>query len=199
MESKLLLRTEDGGWLRVEPLLDEDEALRRVSDSDRRYAATLTSPARRRELLSWRALLYEELGPVAISYAPYGAPMLPEGVGFIGVSHSRERVAVRYSPKAPCALDIEGAERNFQRVVQRYLTPEEQRLSDHPAYLCIAWCAKESLYKLAQRRELELLRDLTLAAIHFDSAESGTISARLLERLYTLHFCRIGSDWLVWY
>lgn len=199
MENCFTRHTEDGKWLRIEPLREEADTLMQVSESDRRRAAGFSSPQRRLEFLSWRALLYRELGMQPISYAPCGAPELPEGKGFIGVSHSRRHVALCYSPSAPCAVDIESGERDFSRVRTRYLTPEEQHLSTHPAFECIAWCAKECLYKLARRRELELLRDLQLIRIEFDGDDSGRIEARLLDRICTLHFRHISGDWAVWY
>ncbi len=186
------------GWLIVEPLPDEATSAASVSEADRLKAATFTSPSRRREYLGWRALLYRELGSQTIGYAPSGAPELSHGAGFIGVSHSRAQMALRWSPSHRVAVDIEAQGRNFGPVLSRYLSPEEQRLSPHQAWPCIAWCAKETLYKLADRRELELLRDLRLDAPHFENEESGWLKGLLLGKSYILHFARIGCDWAVW-
>jgi phosphopantetheinyl transferase len=198
MESRFTLHSPEGGWLRIEPLALEHETLPLVSEEDRRRAAELTSPERRRETLAWRALLYRELGMIPITYAPCGAPELPQGEGFIGVSHSRTQVALCYCPQAPCAVDIEREDRHFERIKSRYLTSSEQQLSHHPAYLCIAWCAKECLYKLARRRELDLLRDLQLLKIQFTTPEQGAIECRLLDQYFTLNFRHIDPEWAVW-
>lgn len=188
-----------GGWLCVEPLAAETESLYdRVTAQDRSLAAAIASPTRRRETLAWRALLYRELGPKKITYAPCGAPELAEGEGFIGVSHSRHSVALCYSPTHPCAVDIESADRNFERLIPRYLTPGEQQLCSHPAYACIAWCAKECLYKLARRRELNLTDDLQILEITFTTPDSGSLACRLMKEPHTLHFRRIGREWVVW-
>ena len=42
------------------------------------------------------------------------------------------------------------------------MTPEEQALADDPLLPAAVWCAKETLYKYAGRRELDLLRDLRI-------------------------------------
>lgn len=195
---RIEFKASDSGWLIIEPLPDEASASAAVSEADRRVAATFTSPSRRREYLGWRALLYRELGVQKISYAPSGAPELSDGTGFIGVSHSRKQVALRWSPSHRVAVDIETQERNFERILSRYLSPEEQGLSLDQAWPCIAWCAKETLYKLANRRELELVSDLQLGAPHFESECSGWLEGLLLGKSYTLHFCRMGTDWAVW-
>lgn len=194
-------------WLRIEPLRTESGAAAAVTEADRRAAAAF-APRRRQEFLSWRALLYEALGrPAALAYSPVGAPQLPEGEGHIGVSHSRTQVAVRYAAAAPCAVDIESPERNFDRVLPRYLTEREQRLSAAAAWPCIAWCAKETLYKLAGR-PADLLHDLELEELlPVTDADrerwrplvpQGRIAAQCCGRSCTLLYAQAGPDWAVW-
>ena len=154
-------------------LLEESEAAPLVTDKDRREAAAFLSAHRRREFLSWRAFLYRELGtPVNIAYEASGAPRITSTTTpsplYIGVSHCLTHAAVCWS-ESRCAVDIELTDRNFERVRSRYLTPDEERLCSRPDWLCIAWCAKECLYKLAGEQGLDLLRDLHLhAATFFD-------------------------------
>ncbi len=188
----------EAGWLLIEPLLTEEACAAVIPPDEYARIAAIPSPARRREMLSWRALLYGKMGHIPISYAPCGAPELPAGRGYIGVSHSHTHVALCWSPAAPCAIDIEDEGRNFAKVASRYLTPGEQVLNLHPAWLCIAWSAKECLYKLARRRELDLLRDLQLLEVEFEGDHAGKIIGRLLDRRHTLHFRRVACDWVVW-
>lgn len=185
------------GWLCVEPLWSEERAAGAVTDADRAAAARFASACRRREFLSWRAVLYRELGhPVTIAYDSAGAPLLPEGEGFVGVSHSRDQVAVRWSQSGSCAVDIENPGRNFAGVADRYLNPEERLLGgDCAEWLCIAWCAKECLYKLGRERGADLLRDIRLTA--FDS-DAGRLAGTLRGRLYPLQTALFGPDRAVW-
>lgn len=185
------------GWLCVEPLWPEERAAEAVTAADRSLAAGFAAPSRRREFLSWRAVLYRELGhAVPVAYDAAGAPQLPAGEGFVGVSHSRGQVAVRWSPAGPSAVDIESPERNFIRVADRYLTPHERTLGAVCGdWLCIAWCAKECLYKLAGERELDLLRDIRLTA--FDPA-AGMLAGSIRGRIYPLQTALFGPDRAVW-
>ena len=43
-------------------------------------------------------------------------------------------------------------------------------LSDDSHWLAVAWCAKETLYKYAGRRELDLLLDLRIEEVDFRTA-----------------------------
>lgn len=154
----------------IGPLLEETEAARLVTEEDRQQAAAFASARRRREFLSWRAFLYRELGtPVGIAYEASGAPRLTNRTLLplhIGVSHCRTHAAVCWS-ESRCAMDIELIGRNFEKVRSRYLSPGEESLCTRPDWLCIAWCAKECLYKLAGEQGLDLLRDLHLHAASF--------------------------------
>ncbi len=181
--------------------IGEEETLRPlVTPEDRARVETITSARRRREWLSWRALLYRQVGQLPITYTDYGAPLLPAGQGYIGVSHNARRVALCYSPWGPCAVDLDSSERRFEAVRSRYLNPTEEQLSAHPAWLCIAWCAKECLYKLARRTGLDLRRDLRLEAPEFGAnGTEGILVGHLPDRSYRLRFCCIEKDWLVWY
>ena len=130
------------------------------------------APRRRREYLTWRAMVRRELGrDVAISYAANGAPQVDCGV-FISVSHSTDLVAVCIGD-SPCAVDTEPLRRNFDRVKPRYLSAAEASLSDDVRLAAAVWCAKEALYKLARREGIDFLNDIRIVAIDFTA---GTIT-----------------------
>ncbi len=188
------------GWLRVEVLPSEEKVGEEVTPHDRQEAYLLQNSQRRREYLAWRAMLYRILGPIEIHYAPSGAPQLPEGSGWIGVSHNRTYVALTYSATAPTAVDIESADRNFTAITSRYLTAEELALSTHPDWRCIAWCAKECLYKLGNRRGIDLLRNIRLQQADLDpESGEGNLLGCVNGICYPLQSRKIGPHRLVWH
>ncbi len=129
------------------------------------------------------------------------AGMAVSGIsGFIGcavhvaVSHCEGSIAVAFAD-TPCAVDVESAARDFGRVVSRYMTVEEQTLSDVPWWPAVVWCAKETLYKFAGRCELDLLRDLRIEEVDFHTAALvGRICGGEALRL---HFLRLGDRIIV--
>ena len=129
-------------------------------------AAMEFAPRRRREYLTWRAAVRQELGrDVAISYDAAGAPQVDCGV-FIGVSHSKNLVAVCIG-ELPCAVDTEPLDRNFERVRRRFMTLAESALSDDSRLAAAIWCAKEALYKLGGHEGCDFLRDIRILSVDF--------------------------------
>lgn len=146
----------------IEAPWPEGEAAAWATAEERAAAAAFGSERRRREYLTWHALVRRELGrDVHIAYDAVGAPVLENRPEYLSVSHCDGRVAVCLSLRR-CAVDIEPVTRNFGRVLSRYMTPEEQALADDPLLPAAVWCAKETLYKYAGRRELDLLHDLRI-------------------------------------
>lgn len=181
--------------LLVGPLLPERESLPFVSAADRERARDF-SPGRRRGYFAWRALLGRELGCVPeIVYDATGAPALVGFEGFIGVSHSRRHAAVCLC-EAPCAVDIESLDRPFARVIPRYMTASERRLSDDPMLPAAVWCAKECLYKYAGRKGLSLLEGLSVERVDF---AAGRITGRVgTGEVLELSMRCIEGDLVVW-
>lgn len=104
------------------------------------------SSSRRLEYLSVRALLYEYFGGVvSIWHSPEGKPLL-EGGKHISISHTKGYCTVILSDTYNVAIDIEYRSDRVLRVADRFLRADE-KLPSIDGEL-IAWCAKETLYKL---------------------------------------------------
>ena len=119
-----------------------------------------STEGRRAEWLAWRSVVRELMcaegfttEDFRIVYNECGAPEVRRAdnsqiLYYIGVSHCRARVAVVVSA-SPCGVDIEWADRNFERASSRYLSAAERALEqNHPERVGGAvWCAKEAVYK----------------------------------------------------
>lgn len=156
------------------PLASPDALRGRVTEAD--WAAAAGFPPRRQaEYLTWRAAVYRELGAVRIGYDAAGGPVLIDDPRHIGVSHGGGWVAVVISD-CPCAVDIESEARRFTRAAPHFLTAAEAALIADARAAGVVWCAKETLYKLARRPGLDLLRDLAIERIDF---AEGTVVGRV--------------------
>ncbi len=150
--------------LLIEPPMTIAAANAWATLEERQRAETFGSERRRREFLTWRAIIRRELGhDIRIAYNEVGAPVLPDGEAFIAVAHCADRVAVCLSPNR-CAVDIECADRDFTRAASRFLTPSETVLADDPHWPGFVWCAKETLYKYAGRRNLDFRENLRIVS-----------------------------------
>ena len=143
-----------------------------IAAEDVASAMRFQNEKRRREHLAWRRIVRRELGAkVHIDYNDVGAPIVDTADRWISVAHGGESVAVAIADK-PVGVDIESINRDFDRVVLRYMTDAEIALSEDRRWACFVWCAKEAMYKLYGRRGVELRGELRVDS--FDS-ESMTI------------------------
>jgi len=149
----------------VAPPAEEDEAAAWTTPAERAAAESFGTRQRRREYLAWRAAVRRELGrDTPIGYDAIGAPELPGSGLHLSVAHCPGRIAVCISDRR-CAVDIEPAARDFSRMAHRCLTSGEEALSADPTWPGTAWCVKETLYKYAGRKGLDLRRDLRIERI----------------------------------
>ena len=158
-----------GKALFIEPPMDEAGVAGWVTSDELAEAGRFVREGRRREYLTWRAVVRRELGAdVRIAYDAAGAPVVDRDGVYVGVSHCRSDV--------PCAVDIEPEARDFSRAAPRYMSPSELALSGDPLLPAAVWCAKETLYKYARRPGLDLLHDLRVEAVDF---AAGTVVGRI--------------------
>ena len=139
----------------------------------------LKAEQRQKEWLATRLLLKEMLGHEAIiHHHPNGAPFLSETEKKqISISHTKDFVAIMLTDVTHIAgIDIEYRSERVRKVRSRFLNAEEERFID-PAHetehLLICWCAKETLYKIINRQEVDFCRHLHIQP--FSYAEQGTL------------------------
>lgn len=167
----------------VGPIGSIEELEAQATQREKSAASHITSPKRRAERLAWRALLRKYADKeVDICYNHLGAPDLMEPVeigksqyNHISVSHCRDKVAVALSSSA-CGIDIEMLERDFNHLIERYMTAKEQQLDNHNHLAATVWAAKEALYKIARREGVDFKRDVEIESIDF---ATGKIMGRI--------------------
>ncbi|MDR1202537.1 MAG: 4'-phosphopantetheinyl transferase superfamily protein [Tannerellaceae bacterium] len=132
---------------------------------------------RKTEWLAVRVLLKELLGEeTVIAYYNNGAPYLPEKDVCISISHTKGYVAVQLVDKPPVGIDIEYRANRILNVRSRFLSPEENSHID-PAneadHLLIYWCAKETLFKMMGRNEVDFAKQMHI--IPFPYKKTGSL------------------------
>ena len=152
-----------------------DQLLRRItlSEEEQAYYDTISVEHRRQEWLTWHVMIRELIGPkVLTGYDGVGAPVLKNAPGHVSVSHSGPYVALYYRQER-CGLDIENIERKYERVVPRYISPQERNLlkgDPDNRFFALMWSTKEAVYKYAGVRGLDFLDKIRVVAIDIDHA-----------------------------
>ncbi len=136
-----------------------------ITASDVASASRFQNDSRRREHLAWRRIVRYELGRgVMIDYNDVGAPIVDVPNTFISVAHGGERVAVAIADER-VGVDIESLDRNFDRIQSRYMTAAEIVLSESEEWAARVWAAKEAIYKLYGKREVDLTEDIRITGL----------------------------------
>lgn len=175
--------------LLISPLLLEEQCLDVVATEELEYISRFSSASRRKESLTWRAVVGRALGrKIRVVYDENGAPSIVGSNLYIGVSHTKDMVAVTLSTK-PCAVDIERKDRSFSRAAAKFLTEEEQKLAVSNTALAAIWCAKECYYKFSRNPQLDMLKgirvvelDLEQGRVTVEDNQSEKATMKILDR-----------------
>lgn len=146
-----------------------------------------------------KKLLNEEF---YISYTDEGKPFLAENEFNIGISHSKDWIAVAVHPNRQIGIDIECWSDKIPKLYKRFLSDEEQKTLSNGTnvkQLQIAWSAKEALYKIIGKTAVDFANQLQIFS--FDAEQkNGELTAKHLVsgKLYTLYY-RQNSDYVLVY
>lgn len=131
----------------------------RFDEHEERQFRTFRTDQRKRQWLAYRRLLREMTGDpgLSIHYDEHGKPFLPGSDTGISISHTGNYAAVIMADHAETGIDIEMPRTRILKITEKYLHPEEASAlpMDDIEVLTRYWCAKEALYKLNGRRNLD--------------------------------------------
>ena len=105
-----------------------------------------------------------------------GRPVVHNFPVKISISHSAELSALLLSSECEAGIDIEKIDPKIERIEHKFLRDEElQSIStdNRLEQLYIYWCAKETMYKLHGRKQLDFREHLFIEP--FSPANSGIL------------------------
>ncbi|MDR3188465.1 MAG: 4'-phosphopantetheinyl transferase superfamily protein [Prevotellaceae bacterium] len=147
----------------------------------------LGNAKRIRERAATLHLLHRTLGVEdALHHHPNGKPYLAAGSHHISISHTRSHVALALHPCREAGVDVESMLRSMQKVAPRYLSADELARCTTQAQQCVAWCAKETVYKLAGEEGVDFAEHIRLSP--FDVSAEGSIAATFSGKNKTADF-----------
>jgi len=161
---------------------------------------------RKKHWLTYRILLKELIdskSDIKILYDKSGKPHIKNSNYYISVSHSYEYVAAIVSRKVPAGIDIEKISQRIERIKNKFLSETELkdinenfRLKKLYAY----WCAKEALYKLYGKRDLNFITNIKIVPFNFE--QKGHINGELAgdsnSKKYKLFYEQVNDYMLVY-
>lgn len=124
---------------------------------------SIKSVLKQQQFIATRYLRNQLFGQLPIQYNAIGVPFIDQK-GFISISHSSNTVGIAYCEDFQVGLDIELITEKAKRVYQKFLNKTEQALFDlnSNSELTKLWSAKETLYKIANRKGIDFKTELLL-------------------------------------
>ena len=172
-----------GIWKSIESF-EELLNLEALNQADLEKWKSFQSDKRKREWLTVRVLLrklFPDTVLPTIRYDEYGKPFL-DNEKAISISHTKEFVAILITSKAYAGIDLEAIRERITSLSAKFTNePEEKSLPKAclVEHLHVIWGAKEVLFKLYGRGEIDFRANLFVEPFLF--AESGLITASVLK------------------
>lgn len=153
-----------------------------------------TAYSRRLERLAVRMLLQEQqIDPALLDYYPNGQPFLRDHSYFFSCSHTRQYAAIALHRTFPIGIDIERQSPRIHTIAHKFMHPIEMEQidkKDTQTSLLIHWSAKESLFKVLGKSEIDFKEHLRIAPFtlktngHFAGYEYKTIRQQTYQLFY---------------
>lgn len=162
---------------------------------------------RRVEWLSVRLLVHQMSGRSrrgTFLKDEYGKPHLLDSPWEVSVSHSRELSAAIAAPR-PVGIDIQRLVPKIERLVPRFMRPEEQQsLSSEQRILHahVYWGAKEALYKAYGRKELDFCYHIRITPFHLQGTKGqcrGWVEKGGFYAQYEIRYELLADDYMLVY
>jgi len=139
---------------------------------------------------------------IKLSYDEYGKPTLNNSFDRISISHTANYIAVFVSDNVETGIDIEKMKPKIIRIANRFMHPDEleQVSGNKIEHLYVYWCAKETLFKLYGKGNLDFKKNLSIES--FEYKEKGVVKGRILkgdiDKVFDLSYKRIEDIMMVY-
>ena len=156
------------------------------------YFNKLKNNKRKLEYVCTRLLLKEFESNLKISYSKYGAPILNNNK-YISISHSNNLAAIIISDKK-VGIDIEKISKKPLKIAGKFIS-EKDNISMDTNDTCLAWSAKEAIYKLYEIGGLDFKNDILIQKIN---KEKKIINVKFKNKTLFLNYQKINNHFLVY-
>jgi len=159
---------------------------------------------RKIEWLSVRVLLNEMAGTdLSIYYNGNRKPFIKGNSYYISISHSRDLTSILLSREKKVGIDLEYMSHRIGNISDRFINSHENITEDaeqRKFHLYIHWCAKEALYKICDKQDINFRDNLTIEAFqpHDEGLLNGWVKNKSRNELFRLNYFNLGNYVVVW-
>ena len=188
----------DGCKLGVWEITEDYETLFRTTnlcDEDIHRLNTFKNLNRKIESLSVRALLQQITQPNAriIYHQQSRKPYLFDGSYNISISHSHQRTSILLGKNKQVGVDLEFMSHHIEQLAHKFINNQEKVTNDpllRRKHLYIHWCAKEALYKICDKLDINFQENLTINPFNVDVQGDiiGVVHNNYRNEEYKMHY-----------
>lgn len=141
-------------------------ALSALTSKEKTEFSTIGHERKKKEYLAGRLAIKSILASIGETFKgiykdEYGKPHLIDNGYQISLSHSFPFAAAIVHSQKAVGIDIEKPQPKLRAVASKFLSPEEiADTADDEKKLCIYWSAKEVLYKIYGRKQMNLCNEI---------------------------------------
>lgn len=176
-----------------------------LDDEEKNTLFGFKNTARQIEWLSVRALLNELTQKDSkIIYNEERKPFLSDKSHNISISHSNKLTSVILSKNKRVGIDLEYMSHRITNIAYKFINPNEYITSNkafEELHMYIHWCAKEALYKICDKKDINFKDNLTIkpfeiehegfiTGVHHNEAVNEEFQLKyMLRDNYVIVFC----------
>lgn len=138
-----------------------------------------------------------------IIYNSENKPFLKGNTYNISISHSYNLTSIFLSRSKRVGIDLELMSHKISTLSHKFINSQEMVTSNPEMrryHLYIHWCAKEALYKICDKQDINFKENLTI--FPFEPGEKGTIKGRVLNKRgvedFILKYTKYKDYAIVW-
>ncbi len=204
----LIIRREENGYLLgIWEITEDYDTLYsklRLCEEEIEVLNNFRNYNRKLEWLSVRNLICELTGKESrIVYNEMRKPFLKENSFNISISHSNRLTSILMSRNKKVGIDLEYMSHKISSLSFRFINSQEI-ITEDPAlsryHLYLHWCAKEALYKICDKQDINFRENLTISPFH--PGEKGRIKGRVINLKgaedFRLRYERMDDYAIVW-
>ena len=111
-----------------------------------------------------------------VVYDAYGKPHLSKGSMGISISHSFQYLVIGVGIEQKLGIDLEKIDRPFEKLAHKFVTDKEMEWVKGTEDLALIWSAKEALYKVYGRKNLDFKKHLAILKKEDPTTLTGQIA-----------------------
>lgn len=177
----------------------------KLDNNDLSVLGDFKNESRKLEWLSVRKLLSELTGnnEIKIIYNEERKPFISDNSYNISISHSNNFTSLMLSKIKQVGIDLEFMSHRISKIEDKFINDAEV-ITSHPDlkkyHLYIHWCAKEALYKICDKHDINFKENIIINPFHpsVKGIIKGTVTNPIIQKEFELHYFRLQNYIIVW-